>query len=123
MFRPRDQYHLLDDFLSDIEGTYQKASNDQKYISWYAHQPHYFPARWTVSFKRHCIRLWPLNRLFRNIGQPKDAKIVVFHGYPHPSHLIGDDTTRWGKGFKSGHGPVAWVKAYWEKGLSETRSL
>ena len=117
MFRPKDQHHLLDDFLADIEGTYQKASNDQKYISWFAHQPHYFPAQWTVSFKRHCIKFWPLNWLFPTIKQPKTAKIVVFHGYPHPDHLIGDADSRWGKGLKAGRGPVKWVKAYWEKGL------
>ena len=123
MFRPKEQHHLLEDFLADIEGTYTKASNDQKYISWYAHEPHYLPARWTVSFKRHCMGFWPLNRIFRRIKRPKQAKIVVFHGYPHPDHLLGDATTRWGKGLKSGHGAVEWVKDYWEKGQSETGGL
>ncbi len=122
MFKPADQYHLLENFVADTQGTYQKASNDQKYISWFAFEPHYLPESWTCSFKRHCLRLGPHNGIWPGVREPKGVNIVVFHGYPHPDDLVRDDQRRWGKRDKWGHGPVPWVKAYWQQGLSESRT-
>jgi len=121
IFRPADQYHLLEEFVRDPQAAYQKASNDQKYISWFATHPLYLPENWTCSFKRHCLRLGPHNGVWPQVRQPKGVNIVVFHGYPHPDDLVRDDNARWGKRDKWGHGAVSWVKDYWHLGLRETQ--
>lgn len=120
IFKPADQYHLLEDFVASPDAAYAKASNDQKYISWFATNPHYLPVNWTCSFKRHLMRLGPHGGIFPSVKQPKGVSIVIFHGYPHPDDLIHDDNRRWGKRSKWGHGPVKWVKDYWEQGLRES---
>jgi len=123
MFRPRDQYHLLEDFVADPEAIYKKASNDQKYIGWFAKEPHYFPSDWTVSFKRHLMRLGPHGGTLPSVRPPNPSvKAVIFHGYPHPDDLIRDDNSLWGKRSKWGFGPVQWVKDYWERGLKESEA-
>lgn len=117
-FYPEEQTGIYDQFMKeDAAGAFTTAHNDQSFISKTCHRLSYLPHNWAVSFKKHCVRYYPFNLIFKKIGKPKKAKVVVFHGCPKPTDLIRDDHTRWGTRRKFGHGPVDWVKSYWEVGL------
>lgn len=74
----------------------------------------YWPEKWCRSFKRHAIPKMPF-RYFKTPQIPEGAKIVVFHGHPHPDEAIAG---KW-KGFsvKSFHKFVRktpWIARYWQ---------
>jgi hypothetical protein len=121
-WRPAEQHHIFETFAANQDAAYALANNDQEYITKVAHDLHYWPHGWCVSFKRTCLWYPPLNRVFTKVAQPRDAKIVVFHGKPRPWDLVRDGNERWGTDRKFGFGPVDWVKAYWERSLTEAPS-
>lgn len=49
------------------------------------HNLHFFPKDAIVSFKHHCLPIWPL-RFFKTADIPPKAKIVCFHGDPKIGH-------------------------------------
>ena len=70
----------------------------------------WWPSGWVKSFKRSCVRIFPLN-LFLGAKKPSGASILCFHGAPSPHEAIagyrGKHLNTWVK-------PCAWVKALWE---------
>jgi hypothetical protein len=112
-FIPREQAHLYDRVVNEQPRVHTLFSLDQGFLS--AAVPHreYWPLGWTVSFKRHLVRHYPLNLVFSRIREPQRAKIVVFHGSPRPIDLVPLGDYRWGTDKRFGHGPVDWVRDYW----------
>ncbi len=82
-----------------------------------AHDLHYLPSDWTVSFKVDCVWYYPFNLVFKKISKPDQAKIVVFHGRPRPLDVVVEGRARWGTASKFGFGPVDWVRSYWLEAL------
>ena len=117
-FVPRDQAGLVKNFMADHERVYGLYWNDQIYIAREADPCHYWPYDWCASFKRRCVYYYPFNLVLKKVPEPREAKIVVFHGLPNPADLIRDDMSRWGTSRKFGYGPVPWVKDYWERNLA-----
>ena len=117
-FYPEEQVALYEKFRREDAVGIFSTFNDQQFISAFAHGVHYLPHSWAASFKRHCIPAFPLKLLVNTTRPPRNAKVVVFHGSPKPTDLIRDDDARWGGGRKSGRGPVAWVKEYWQTGVN-----
>lgn len=113
LFRVGDQRHMFKQFNSDIFGVLQNYRSDRQYFPKIAANPDYFPDQWMRSYKKHCLRYWPLNLLLGHHRQPVNAKILVFHGDPKPSDLFGPEDYRWGTPRKNGRGPVPWVRDYW----------
>ena len=70
----------------------------------------YWDKSWCVSFKRNCLRPFPLN-YFQVPTEPVDAKILVFHGRPNPEQayegFMGKGGLRYVK-------PTKWLDKYWE---------
>ena len=69
----------------------------------------WWPTSWVKSFKRSCVRVFPLN-LFLDSKKPKGASILCFHGAPSPHEAIagyrGKHLNTWVK-------PCAWVRDLW----------
>lgn len=70
----------------------------------------WWPSDWVVSFKRSCVRAFPLN-LFMDSKRPKGGSILCFHGSPTPQQAI--DGYR-GRHLNTWVRPCAWVKRLWE---------
>lgn len=112
-FKPADMHYVYDDFMADQKMAFAVASDDQRYITAVVKNRTYWPHGWCVSFKRTCLWYYPFNVLFRNVRQPKGAKVVIFHGNPRPWDLILKPGVRWGTTRKFGTQPVEWVKDYY----------
>lgn len=114
-FRPRDQYHLYDDFAAAPDEIFHRDRNDQNFINRRAQGKRYWPEDWAMSFRRQCVQHWPLNLAFPNPTRPERGKVFVFHGSPNPTDLVEDGDYRWGRKWRFGYGPVPWVQQYWRK--------
>jgi hypothetical protein len=112
-FYPEDQVKLFDEFVQNMDAHCQQHALDQDYLTVHAKAVQFWPLDWTVSFKWHCVKYYPLNKLIPKIKEPSSAKIVVFHGKPRPIDVVPLGDYRWGTKRKFGHGPVDWVRDYW----------
>lgn len=87
--------------------------NEQAYLSYVMMKKgilKYWDKKWCVSFKRHCLKKFPIN-YFKAPELPKDAKILIFHGHPNPEEAF--------KGFTSKFGfrhvkPTLWLNDFWK---------
>ncbi|MEM6463882.1 MAG: glycosyltransferase [Pseudomonadota bacterium] len=114
-FYPAEQAYIFETFMADQKTHFKTYPNDQRFLTGVSQRLNYWPIDWTVSFKRHCLRYYPLNKVFPKIHEPDNAKIVVFHGKPRPIDVVHEGNDRWGTSRKFGHGPVDWVRNYWIK--------
>lgn len=114
-FYPSEQRHLYDRFVADPDAVYATCNDDQVFITRESPQRRYWPFDWSSSFKWHCVKYFPLNRIFPKIRKPAKSKVLVFHGSPRPADLVRNDRSRWGTKRKFGYGPVDWVKEYWTR--------
>jgi hypothetical protein len=112
-FYPGEQEEIFERFMSDPESAYRRFPLDQDFLTHVVDDPHYWPFEWTASFKWHCLKYEPLNRIMPTIREPSRAKVVVFHGNPRPIEVVPQGDYRWGTKRKSGSGPVPWVRDYW----------
>lgn len=81
---------------------------EQAFLTHAMEEVYWWPDEWVLSFKRHCVPVFPLN-LLRAPRKP-DTKVLVFHGLPDP-----DQAT---VGFNDGvlhHRtlPAPWIADYW----------
>ena len=103
---------VLSDFYKlgdDIRNLYK---NEQAYLSYAMHKKgvlKYWDKSWCVSFKRNCLRKFPIN-FFKEPIEPVEAKIVVFHGRPTPEQALRGFC---GKGGFRYVKPTTWLKRYW----------
>lgn len=114
-FVPGEQRHIWRAFEADPEGSFERLRNDQRFINAHARGKHYWPQAWCQSFRRSCVWHYPVNLLFPTPTLPGRARILVFHGRPNPTELLGPPGRRWGTKWKFGTQPVPWVGEYWER--------
>lgn len=79
--------YVLDYYNKNIEEVTNEFDNEQIYLSKKIGDIKFWPESWCKSFKKHCLPMYIL-RYFKTPKQPKDAKIIVFHGNPKPEHAI-----------------------------------
>lgn len=111
-FIPKDCQQIYYDFIADPTIP-ERYVLDQDFLTDCVEPRHYWPYEWTASFKWHCTRYFPANRLLPKVIEPTDAKIVVFHGRPRPIDVVPLGNYRWGTKRRYGFGPVDWVRKYW----------
>jgi len=97
-------------YLSEKEWALQNFWPPQTYLT-HCIRPKmvYWPETWVRSFKRHCARSFPLN-FFLPAIKPHDARIIAFHGRPHPDQALN--------GYSDGklrHTvlPTRWIEDFW----------
>ena len=110
------QADVLDLFESaPTEHWVSQYRNEQRFLSHVLERNRmtYWPPKWCVSFKKHCLPRWPLN-FVRDADIPADARIVVFHGNPNPLEAsIGEWPAPWHKRWYKHTRPAWWLRAYW----------
>lgn len=103
---------VLDHFSKNMVDIQKQFRNEQAYLSHYLTQKNalsYWPSSWCLSFKRHCMHYFPLS-LYKPPAKPAHAKVVIFHGHPHPDEAIKGITGKWYRTAR----PAPWVKDAWQ---------
>ncbi len=85
---------LQERFMKDPQGTADRYRFEQRFVTSSAPGGvKLFPKRWVRHFRQNCVRPFPLN-FFLPPRLPSDARIVIFPGGVHPTHVIEG---RWGR--------------------------
>lgn len=85
-FEVNQHQDILEYFIKNGEKVRERHRNEQAYLSHAVHDKgilEYWPETWCRSFKRHCLRPFPVN-YFIQPKKPEDARIIIFHGNPNP---------------------------------------
>ncbi len=103
---------VLTYFANNFDEIRKKFRNEQAFLADYLTRKNalsYWPADWCLSFKRHCMHYFPIS-LFKPPAQPKNAKVVIFHGHPLPTEAIAGKTGKWYRTAR----PALWIKDVWQ---------
>ena len=103
---------ILDRFMAERDRALAqyRTEVDQRYLTEALGEDRsWWPPKWVVSFKRHCIPAFPRNLSLRP-RLPSDARIVVFHGRPNPHEALD--------GYRSRRAhrtclPTPWIADHW----------
>ncbi len=104
---------VLDHFLTHGDEVRSQYRNEQAYLSHAIHNKGilgYWPEEWCRSFKRSCMRPFPLC-YFQPPKKPDNVKIVVFHGLPNPDQAIEGWVGKYGLRAVR---PASWIKDAWK---------
>ncbi len=76
----------------------------------------WWPDAWVCSFKRQCIPVFPLNRLFAP-WRPNGASVVAFHGDPDIPQALQGFYVKNGRPVKPHLSckPAGWIMDYWHE--------
>ena len=102
----------LDYLKADPEKATEPVRNEQEYITQFVDRQNrlkYWPEKWCRSFKRHCIRPFPLS-FFQQPRIPDDARVIIFHGKPHPDDALAGRSGKWYRKVL----PTRWIAEYWQ---------
>ena len=103
---------VLDYFVNHLDLVRERHRNEQAYLSHAVHAKgilEYWPVEWCVSFRKHCMKSFPIS-YFLPPEKPENAKIVVFHGKPHPDAVRDGWVGRCGLRRVL---PTPWVREEW----------
>lgn len=103
---------IIENFYKEGKDIRKRYRNEQAFLSYQMKAKgilSYWDKSWCVSFKRNCLRPFPLN-YFQVPKEPKDAKILVFHGRPNPEQAYNGFM---GKGGFRYVKPTKWLDKYW----------
>lgn len=103
---------IIENFYKEGKDIRKRYRNEQAFLSYQMKEKgilSYWDKSWCVSFKRNCLRPFPLN-YFQVPKEPKDAKILVFHGRPNPEQAYNGFM---GKGGFRYVKPTKWLDKYW----------
>lgn len=103
---------VIENFYKEGKDIRKKYKNEQAFLSHKMNDKgilKYWDEGWCLSFKRHCLQPFPLN-FFKVAKEPKDAKILIFHGRPTPEEARKG---YFGKGGLRYVKPVKWLDKYW----------
>ena len=84
-------------------------NTEQAFLTYAAKDVVWWPDEWVRSFKWNCRPLFPLN-LLSAPRQPKDCRILVFHGKPDPEEAI---VGYCGKKIHHRTLPAPWITKNW----------
>lgn len=110
-FKVNEHADTLDYFIHHQDEIRERFRNEQAYLSQAMFDKgilSYWPDEWCVSFKRQCMRRWPLG-LFLKPKFPAKAKAVIFHGKPDPDQAILGHSGKWFRPMR----PCSWIEKYW----------
>lgn len=103
---------VLTNFIENGEKVREEHRNEQAYLSHFIHDKgilNYWNTKWCVSFKRNCLRPFPLN-YFMVPKFPEEAKIIIFHGRPTPEQALEGYCGKMGFRYVK---PTKWISQYW----------
>lgn len=103
---------VLENFYKEDNTIRDRYKNEQAFLSNMINNKgilSYWDKSWCVSFKRNCLRPFPLN-FFQMPIDPENAKIIVFHGRPTPEQALAGFA---GKGGLRYVKPTKWLTKYY----------
>jgi hypothetical protein len=109
---------LLDNYLDDPIKVLKQYRTEQAYITGYLGFGNFsfFPQTWCISFKKHCMPSGLARFFSAKVTEPKEAKIVVFHGRPNPPDAIKGiwgKALPWYKCWYKRVEPSPWIAQHW----------
>lgn len=109
---------LLKNYLENPIRVLTSYRTEQAYITGFlGHQGFdFFPDGWCISFKKHCMPSGIARFFSARVTEPKQAKIVVFHGRPNPPDAINGvwgKALPWYKRWYKRVPPTPWVASHW----------
>jgi hypothetical protein len=102
---------IIAEFQENFEAVRARFRNEQEYLSHYVHSRGkltHWPDAWCRSFKRDCMWKGPLGFVLTP-RIPEGARIIVFHGHPHPDEAIEGRSGSWKRALR----PTPWVAEHW----------
>lgn len=105
---------IIENFYKEGKDIRKRYKNEQAFLSYQMHEKgilSYWDKKWCVSFKRNCLRKFPMN-FFKEPIDPVESKIIVFHGRPNPEQAYEGFC---GKGGLRYVKPTKWLDKYWER--------
>lgn len=117
-FEAGKEEHLLTNYLNDTLAVLKKYRTEQAYITGFLGREgfNFFPDGWCISFKMHCMPSGLKRFVSAKVKEPKEAKIVVFHGRPNPPDAINGVWGKklpWYKRWYKRVKPTQWVAEHW----------
>ena len=112
-FRVRGHADVLRDFVDNGSGIRKRFRNEQAYLTHAMRRKgalSFWPEAWVRSFKRHCLRPFPLC-WFQTPRPPPGVRVVAFHGRPRPDEAMRGWTGKMGLRHVI---PPDWLKTAWE---------
>jgi len=112
-FKVNQYPDIIENFYKEGKTIRERYKNEQAFLSYQMYNKgilKYWDKDWCISFKRNCLRKFPVN-FFKEAIDPKNAKIIVFHGRPNPIQAYNGF---WGKGGFRYVKPTKWLKKYRE---------
>jgi hypothetical protein len=112
-------HHLLEKYNTEYDEVIKHNRTEQMYITRELGKDNFafFPEDWCKSFKIHCMPGGILNSFLTPKIIPKNARIIVFHGYPNPPNAIagvwGKPIRPWYKKIYKTVRPTKWLADYW----------
>jgi len=102
---------VLNRLLADRNGVRGRVRNEQEYVTGsFAGEGRlgYWPEAWCRSFKRHCVRPFPLS-FIEPPSIPQGARIIAFHGKPNPHEALEGISGKWYRRVL----PTPWIGEHW----------
>ena len=90
----------------------------QTYAMMKAGRVSWWPSKWVCSFKRHCVPLFPLNKIFTPWRPSKHSAVVAFHGHPDMVQALRGYYLKANGVPVSVHltcKPCSWIEDYWHE--------
>lgn len=113
-FQPRCHIEIFEQFAANPLTTMEKFRTEQEFVGHAAAKINYFPLPWIESFKYH-LRRYPVVDMFVPPKHPREStRIVAFHGFPNPIHVVSDGT-RWSRFPRVSWRRPRWLLEYWER--------
>ncbi|MDO4630315.1 MAG: glycosyltransferase [Planctomycetia bacterium] len=82
---------VLKYYLENTASVYANHRNEQAYLSWWMKEHgllEYWKPEWCKSFKRNCLRSFPLGYILPPRHPGPDTRVLVFHGRPNPDEIV-----------------------------------
>jgi hypothetical protein len=111
IFTIGQQADALEYLKANYPSSISNVRNEQEFITQFVAkkgQLSYWPEEWCRSFKRHCIQKG-LKSWFIRPQIPENARIIIFHGKPHPDDAIAGISGKWYRRVL----PTPWVAEHW----------
>jgi hypothetical protein len=102
---------LLEQLAENPDEAKLQARTGQNYLTrFFAEQGNlsYWPAEWCQSFKRHCVRPFPLH-FFQRPRLPEATKIIVFNSDLRPDDALVGRSGKWYRKVL----PTGWIADHW----------
>ena len=113
-YQPRFHVDIFEQFAANPLTAMARFSTEQEFVGRAAAKIGFFPLSWTESFKYH-LRRYPVVDMFVPPRRPKKTtRVVAFHGFPNPIHVVSVGT-RWSRFPRVSWRRPAWLQEYWER--------